>query len=65
MEDLLDLAKIAPGAELAARLAAINPADLDDDYDALELVAAWDRLKSWVDAGQLGAGHSSAHPLGL
>jgi hypothetical protein len=55
MEDLLDLASIAPGAELAARLAAINPADLDDDYDALELVAAWDRLKSWADAGQLAA----------
>src|SRR6185437_15632170 len=55
MEDLLDIAKIAPGAQLAARLAAINPADLDDDYDALEVVAAWDRLKSWVDAGQLAA----------
>jgi hypothetical protein len=55
MEGLLDIATIAPGAELAARLAAINPADLDDDYDALEVVAAWDRLKSWVDAGQLTA----------
>jgi hypothetical protein len=55
MEDLLDLAKMAPGPELAARLAAINPADLNDDYDALEVVAAWDRLKSWVDAGQLAA----------
>lgn len=55
MEDLLGIAKIAPGAQLAARLAAIDPAELDDDYDALEVVAAWDRLKSWVDAGQLTA----------
>ncbi|HZV25635.1 MAG TPA: DUF222 domain-containing protein [Acidothermaceae bacterium] len=53
MEDLLDIAKIAPGAELATRLAAIDPAELDDDYDVLEVMAAWDRLKSWVDAGQL------------
>ena len=55
MEDLLDIAKIAPGAELAARLASIDPAELDDDYDVLEVVAAWDRLKSWTDAGQLAA----------
>ncbi len=55
MDDLVDIAKVPPGAVLAARLAAINPADLDDDYDALEVVAAWDRLKSWVDARQLGA----------
>jgi hypothetical protein len=55
MEDLLDIAKIAPGADLAARLAAINPAELSDDYDVLEVVAACDRLKSWADALQLAA----------
>src|SRR5665213_1612196 len=55
MEDLLDIAKIPPGAELAARLAAIVPADLDDDYDALETVAAWDRMIAWAHAGQLAA----------
>jgi uncharacterized protein DUF222 len=55
MEDELDIAGMAPGPELAARLAAITPADLDDDYNVLELVAGWDRLRSWVDAGQLAA----------
>ncbi len=46
----------APGPELAARLAAIDPADLDDDYDVLEVVAAWDRLKSWVGRRAVGCG---------
>jgi Domain of unknown function (DUF222) len=55
MEDLLDIAKIPPGAELATRLAATNPADLDDDYDVLEVVAAWDRQVAWSNAGQLAA----------
>lgn len=55
MDEGLDIDRIAPGPVLAARLATINPADLDDDYDALELVAAWDRLKAWADAGQLAA----------
>jgi hypothetical protein len=55
MEDLLDIAEMAPGPELAMRLAAIIPADLEDDYNVLEVVAAWDRLKSWTDAGQLAA----------
>jgi Domain of unknown function (DUF222) len=55
MEDLLDIATMAPGVELATRLAAINPADLDDDYNVLEVVAAWDRMKSWADAQQLAA----------
>ncbi len=55
MEDLLGIAKVAPGAELAARLAAIDPAELNDDYDVLEVVAACDRLKSWADALQLAA----------
>jgi hypothetical protein len=55
MEDVLDIAKVAPGAELATRLAAIDPADLDDDYDVLEVVAAWDRQVAWSNAGQLAA----------
>jgi len=55
MEDLLDIAKIPPGAELATRLAAIDPAELDDDYDVLEVVAAWDRQVAWSNAGQLAA----------
>jgi hypothetical protein len=55
MEDLSDIAKIPPGAELAARLAAIDPAELDDDYDVMEAVAAWDRQIAWSNAGQLAA----------
>ena len=49
------LAEMAPGPELATCLAAIDPADLDDDYDVLELVAAWDRQNSSTNAGQLAA----------
>jgi hypothetical protein len=55
MEDLLDIADMAPGVDLATRLAAITPADLDDDYNVLEVVAGWDRMRSWVDAQQLAA----------
>ncbi len=55
MEDLLDIANMVPGPELAARLAAIDPADLDDDYDTLEVVAAWERQVAWTNAGQLAA----------
>ncbi|HTC70646.1 MAG TPA: hypothetical protein VK662_13840, partial [Acidothermaceae bacterium] len=54
MEDEFDIAGMAPGPELAMRLAAIDPADLDD-YDVLELIAAWDRQNSWTSAGQLAA----------
>ena len=49
------LAGMVPGPELAKCLATIDPADLDDDYDVLEVLAAWDRLKSWVDAQPLAA----------
>jgi hypothetical protein len=55
MEDVLDIAGMAPGVELATRLAEITPADLDDDYDVLEVVAAWDRQVAWSNAGQLAA----------
>ena len=47
--------RIAPGPALAAGLAAIDPAELDDDYDVLEVVAAWDRQVAWSNAGQLAA----------
>jgi hypothetical protein len=66
MEDLLDIAKVPPGAELAARLAAIDPAELDDDYDVLEVVAAWDRQVAWSNAGQLAAvAEFSRRPLSI
>lgn len=55
MDNGVGIAGIAPGPELAAILAAVIPSDIDDDYELLENVAAWDRLKSWVDAGQLAA----------
>ena len=55
MDELLEIAKVPSGAELATRLAAIDPADLDDDYDVLEVIAAWDRQVAWTNAGQLAA----------
>jgi hypothetical protein len=55
MDNGVDIASIAPGPELAAILAAVTPADIDDDYELLENIAAWDRQKSWTDAGQLAA----------
>ena len=55
MDEGLDIERIAPGPALAARLAAIDPAELDDDYDVLEVVAAWDRQVAWSNAGQLAA----------
>jgi hypothetical protein len=55
MDDGVDIAAIAPGAELAALLSALRPADFDDDYDVLEVVAAWDRMIAWANAGQLAA----------
>src|ERR1700690_515318 len=55
MDEGLDLAGIAPGPELAARLAMIAPADIETAYDVLEVVAAWDRLIAWTTAGQLAA----------
>ena len=55
MDDGVELADIAPGVELASRLAAITPADLDDDYAVLEHVAAWDRVIAWANAKQLAA----------
>jgi len=55
MDDGVGLAGMAPGVELASRLAAITPADLDDDYAVLEHVAAWDRVIAWANAKQLAA----------
>ena len=55
MDEAVELADVAPGVELAARLVATAPADIEDDYDVLETVAAWDRMISWANAGQLAA----------
>jgi hypothetical protein len=42
-------------AELTAFLAAVDPAGLPADFDVLELVAAWDKVSSWVSSRQLTA----------
>jgi Domain of unknown function (DUF222) len=55
MDNGVDIASIAPGAVLAAILAATVPADIEDDYELLEDVAAWDRLIAWANAKQLEA----------
>jgi hypothetical protein len=46
------LAAMAPGPELAAMLADIDPALVDDDSDLLEIIAASDRLISSFNAQQ-------------
>lgn len=50
-------ARLAPGPELAAELARLAEgpmADLDD-VERVELIAAYERLRGWVEAGQLAA----------
>ena len=40
------------GPGLAGALAAVSPADVDD-WDLIEVMRGWERLASWVAAGQL------------
>src|SRR5450432_2913838 len=47
------LASMAPGPELGALLAAIDPALVDDDADLVEIIAAWDRQIAHANAHQL------------
>lgn len=44
----------APGPELAAQLAAVDPATIDD-FELVELIAAFEQLAGWVAAGQVAA----------
>ncbi|MCK0117580.1 HNH endonuclease [Isoptericola sp. S6320L] len=44
----------APGPSLAAKLAGAEPADLDDT-SLVELLAAWERLAAWAQAGSAAA----------
>ncbi|MBX9246361.1 DUF222 domain-containing protein [Actinotalea ferrariae] len=46
-----ELEDARPGPELAARLASLEPADLDEAA-LVEAAGAWERLGSWVAAGQ-------------
>ncbi|MBX9243631.1 DUF222 domain-containing protein [Actinotalea ferrariae] len=46
-----ELEDARPGPELAARLASLEPADLDEAA-LVEAAGAWERLASWVAAGQ-------------
>ncbi|MFZ0325173.1 MAG: DUF222 domain-containing protein [Actinomycetes bacterium] len=41
------------GGALVTHLGRLTPDELETDYDVLELVAAWDRVSSWVSAQQL------------
>jgi hypothetical protein len=49
------LASMAPGAELAAILAGVDPALVDDDADLIEIIAGWDRQIANANANQLAA----------
>ena len=42
----------APGLELAAQLATVDPATVDD-FELVELIAAFEQLSGWVAAGQV------------
>jgi hypothetical protein len=42
----------APGPELAAQLAMVDPATIDD-FELVELIAAFEQLSGWVAAGQV------------
>jgi hypothetical protein len=55
VDEEIELADMAPGVELAARLVAMSTADIDEDFDVLEVVAAYDRMIAWAHAGQLAA----------
>ena len=48
--DLAGLEALAPGAELAAVLAQLDPGGLGDAYDLVEVAAACERLKAWAEA---------------
>ena len=43
---------VVGGPGLAGALAAVSPADVDD-WDLIEVMRGWERLASWVAAGQL------------
>lgn len=47
---LADLVDAAPGPDLAARVAGLDPQRVGG-YDLIELIAAWARLATWVQAG--------------
>ncbi len=47
--DLSGLERIAPGPELAALVAGLDPAQVADAYDLVEVVAACRRVKAWAD----------------
>jgi hypothetical protein len=49
---LADVESMPPCAELAALLGGVDPGSVDDDYDLLEMVAGWDRVIAWAQAGQ-------------
>src|ERR1019366_1024422 len=63
MDDGVDIAAIAPGAELAALLSALRPADFDDDYDVLEAVAEFAR-RPWSIGETPDGARAKRGPLG-
>lgn len=49
-----------PGPELAVQLAAVDPATTDD-FELVELIAAFEQLSGWVAAGQVAAMAELSH----
>ncbi|MGH8775845.1 MAG: DUF222 domain-containing protein [Jiangellaceae bacterium] len=62
--DLAGLERILPGPGLAALLDTVDPGQLVDAYDLVEVAAACRRLRSWADAIEVeAAGWLSRHPV--
>jgi Domain of unknown function (DUF222) len=64
--DLSGLEDMTPGPELAAMLSRLDPGDVSDAYDLVEVAAACERLKAWADAIEIEtaavlAGHPVCH----
>ena len=62
--DCAGLEALAPGVELAAVLGRLDPAGMSDAYDLVEVAAACERMKAWVDSIEVQtAAALSTHPI--
>jgi hypothetical protein len=64
VDDLAGLEAVPPGPELAALLDRLDPAQVGDAYDLVEVAAACRRLKAWADSVEVAASAAlSRHPV--
>jgi Domain of unknown function (DUF222) len=61
---LAGLESMVPGPGLAGVLAGLDPAEIADAYDVVEIAAGCERLKAWADAIEINAAAGlAAHPV--